>query len=73
MRREGDPEQALSRWGVAGGGTGGGEASPRCHDLHVARALTCGPFRVEYYNTRVREDIEDWPVDLLARCVAECF
>jgi hypothetical protein len=40
MRREGDPEQALSRWGVAGGGTGGGETSPRCHDLHVARALT---------------------------------
>jgi phage-related protein len=27
-----------------------------------------GAFRVEYYNARVREDIEDWPVDLLARC-----
>jgi hypothetical protein len=37
------------------------------------RANLVGPFRVEYYNTRVREDIEDWPVDLLARCVAECF
>jgi hypothetical protein len=30
-------------------------------------------FRVEYYNARVREDIEDWSVDLLARCVAEGF
>jgi hypothetical protein len=27
-----------------------------------------GSFRLEYYNTRVREDIEDWPLDLLARC-----
>jgi len=25
-------------------------------------------FRVEYYSPRVREDIESWPVDLLARC-----
>lgn len=25
-------------------------------------------FRVEYYSPRVREDIEAWPVDLLARC-----
>lgn len=25
-------------------------------------------FRLEYYNARVREDIEDWPLDLLARC-----
>ena len=25
-------------------------------------------FRIEYYNARVREDIEDWPLDLLARC-----
>ena len=32
-----------------------------------------GSYRVEYYNARVREDIEDWPVDLLARCVAEGF
>jgi len=37
------------------------------------RAKKEGPFRVEYYNTRVREDIEDWPVDVLARCVAEGF
>jgi phage-related protein len=29
-----------------------------------------GSFRVEYYSIRVREDIEDWPVDLLARCDA---
>ncbi len=27
-----------------------------------------GSFRLEYYNARVREDIEDWPLDLLARC-----
>jgi phage-related protein len=27
-----------------------------------------GSFRLEYYNARVREEIEDWPVDLLARC-----
>ena len=27
-----------------------------------------GSFQVEYYNARVREDIEDWPLDLLARC-----
>ncbi|CAK6694014.1 type II toxin-antitoxin system RelE/ParE family toxin [Synechococcus sp. CBW1107] len=32
-----------------------------------------GSFRLEYYNARVREDIEDWPVDLLVRCVAEGF
>ena len=32
-----------------------------------------GSFRLEYYNARVREDIEDWPVDLLARCAAEGF
>jgi len=25
-------------------------------------------FRVEYFNLRVREEIETWPVDLLARC-----
>jgi len=25
-------------------------------------------FRVEYYSPRVREDIESWPVDLIARC-----
>jgi hypothetical protein len=25
-------------------------------------------FRIEYYNSRVREEIEGWPVDLLARC-----
>ncbi|MFZ4803531.1 MAG: type II toxin-antitoxin system RelE/ParE family toxin [Synechococcus lacustris] len=25
-------------------------------------------FRVEYYSPRVREEIEAWPIDLLARC-----
>lgn len=30
-------------------------------------------FRVDYYSSRVREEIESWPVDLLARCVAEGF
>jgi phage-related protein len=25
-------------------------------------------FRVEYFSPRVREEIESWPVDLLARC-----
>lgn len=25
-------------------------------------------FRVDYYSSRVREEIESWPVDLLARC-----
>jgi len=27
-----------------------------------------GSFRLQYCNARVREDIEDWPLDLLARC-----
>ena len=27
-----------------------------------------GAFRLQYCNARVREDIEDWPLDLLARC-----
>ena len=30
-------------------------------------------FRHAYFSPRVREEIESWPVDLLARCVAEGF
>ncbi len=33
-----------------------------------ARANIKSLFQVEYYNPRVREEIEAWPVDLLARC-----
>ena len=31
------------------------------------------PFHLAYFSPRVREEIESWPVDLLARCVAEGF
>ncbi len=32
------------------------------------RANMVRAFRLEYTDSRVREDIEDWPLDLLARC-----